>query len=400
MKKSTEGGDHGLARALGVVSGLALAAVLIKLSVDTLGLGNSSNAGIGIMFAAIGFGVPLFLLTLGITIYLSYRGAINGRLMAVMWLPFVVSLAILPVAEFFSARERESYARKHPDVREVHVNLTGRDLRFDPAIGPHREMEGKDPARFLEVRREPTAHRDDRMAAYRGVLLAPDFNRMPVIYGPEEQGEAVSVPVAIAPTPADWAPFLPELGTSLAKLLVHYYYHYPDRVEVASAIDWNDGNTPEHNNGKPASGVVIHNLTGESIVRLEVNGQVVPFYDGLEPLRAEYCTVKSSTAVLKPDGRLTVRWQSAQSAPKWNEATPTVPSFRKPVSAGDKVTSTSVHLFLYPEARITVQRSRTFETASGRGAVSASAALPAFDSAPVCGDAAEQYPQTLERTAD
>lgn len=400
MTKSTEGGDHGLARALGVVSGLALAAVLTKLSVDTLGLGNSSYAGIGIMFAAIGFGVPLFLLTLGITIYLTHRGAINGRLMAVMWLPFLVSLAILPVAEFFSARERESYASKHPDVREVHVNLTGRDLRFDPAIGPQPEMEGKYPDRFLEVRREPASHRDDRMAAYRGVLLAPDFQSMPVIYGPKEQGVAVSVPVVIAPTPADWAPFLPELGNSMAKLLVHYYYHYPDRVEVASAIDWNLGNHPEYDNGKPASGVVIHNLSNETIVRLEVNGQVVPFYQGLEPLRADYCTVNSSSAVLQPGGKLRVRWQSAQSAPKWNEATPTVPSFRKPVAAGDSVTETSVHLFLYPDARLRVQRSERFTTAAGRGTVRASAALPAFGSTPVCGDAAEQYPLTLERSAD
>ena len=400
MESDIGGNDHGSARAFGIIAGLALAALITKLSLSALDPSNGSYAGIGLMFAAIGFGAPLLLLTLGITIYLANRGAIDGRLTLAMWLPSIASLAILPVGEFINAREMEAYAGKHPAVREIHVNLTGRDLRFDPAIGPHPEMEGIHPDRFLEVRREPASHRDDRMAAYRGVLLAPDFNSMPVIYGTKEQSEAVSVPVVVAPAPAAWAPFLPGLGTSLAKLLVHYYYHYPDRVEVASAIDWNDGNTPEYDNGKPASGVVIHNLTGESIVRLEVNGQVVPFYDGLKPLRAEYCTVKRSSAVLNPDARLTVRWQSAQSAPKWNEATPTVPSFREPVPAGDRVTSTSVHLFLYPDARLVAQRAQTFTTASGGGGVRASAALPAFDSAPVCGDAAGQYPPTLERSAD
>ncbi|SEN07992.1 hypothetical protein SAMN05428959_10195 [Duganella sp. CF517] len=399
MNKRTDGGDHGFARALGAVSGLALAGVLTKLSVTALEPTNSGYAGIGIMFAALGFGVPLFLLTLCITIYLACKGALHGRWVALMWLPFLVSLAILPVAEFFGAREREAYAGKHPDVREVHVNLTGRDLRLDPAIGPQPEMEGAYPDRFLELRREPVAHRDDHMAAYRGVLPAAELNSMTVIYGPKDQGEAVSVPVAIAPTPADLAPFLPEPGSAMAKLLVHYYYHYPDRVDVASTIDWDLGNNPQYDNGKPASGVVIHNLSNETIVRLEVNGQLVPFYHGLQPLRADYCTVNSYSAVLQPGAKLRVRWQGAQSAPKWNDASPAVPTFRKPVAGGGSVTSSAVHLFFYPDGRLRVQRSRSFTTASG-GGVGVSVALPAFDSMPVCGDAAEQYPPTLARNAD
>ncbi len=56
------------------------------------------------MFAAIQFGVPLFLVTLGITIYLASKRAIGLYFAMVMWLPILASLAIIPVTEFFMER--------------------------------------------------------------------------------------------------------------------------------------------------------------------------------------------------------------------------------------------------------------------------------------------------------
>jgi hypothetical protein len=240
MQSDTEPHDHTLASTFGVIAALSLAALLVKLSLSALSPMNGSYAGIGLMFAAIGFGGPLFLLSLGFTIYLASKKALSTYLAMVMWLPVVASLAIIPVSEFFRKKEYAAYASTHPSVHEIHVNLTGRDLRFDPAIGPQPLMDGKDPANFLDVKREPASNRGDKMAAYHGVLVAPEFTSMPVIYGPAEQGETVVVPVVVAPVPAQWAPLLPQLGMRLPGLLVHYYFHYPDHVEVASAIDWDD----------------------------------------------------------------------------------------------------------------------------------------------------------------
>lgn len=399
MESEIGDSDHMVARTFAVIFGLALAALLTNLSLSALSPLNSTYAGIGLMFAAIGLGLPLFLITLCITIYLAYKRSVGPVLAIVTWLPVLASLAIIPVSEFFRVEEMAAYASTHPTVTEIHVNLTGRDLRFDPVIGPHPLMEGTKSDDFLEVRRDPASNRGDKMAAYRGVLLAPDFKSMQVIYGPPGKEAATSVPVMVAPTPAHWTPFIPELGTRLARLMVHFYYHYPDRVEVASVIDWDDGNTREYNNGKPASGLFIHNLTSETVVRLEVNGETVPFYWGLTPLRGEDCTVSHSTAVLGANPKkLTVRWQTAQSAPIWNEATPTVPTFRNPIPAGSSVTSKSVHLFLQQDGQVTVQRAQTYSTPARRDSVRASEPLPAFKAPPACGDAVDQYPPMLERS--
>ena len=151
--------EHTFARTLGAIAGLALAALLAILSLLALSPSTGTNAGISLMFAAIGLGVPLFLVTLGITFYLASKSAISPLLTMVIWLPVLAGLAIIPVSEFFSKRENAAYASTHPSVREIHVNLTGRDLRLDPLVGSHPLMEGKEPANFLELRREPESNR-------------------------------------------------------------------------------------------------------------------------------------------------------------------------------------------------------------------------------------------------
>ena len=53
--------EHAFARTLGVIAGLALAALLATLSLLALSPSTGTNVGISLMFAAIGLGVPLFL---------------------------------------------------------------------------------------------------------------------------------------------------------------------------------------------------------------------------------------------------------------------------------------------------------------------------------------------------
>lgn len=165
-KTETGRSDHSAARAVAVLAGLMLAALLTKLSLHAL---NPSNDGEGIvlLFTAIGIGAPLTLLTLGFTLYLGGKGELGPGLFMGIWLPVAASLAIIPVAGYFNGKEKDAYARKHPNVNEVHVNLTGRDLRFDPMIGTHPHMAGKNPDIFMPIKREPVSNRSDRMAAYR-----------------------------------------------------------------------------------------------------------------------------------------------------------------------------------------------------------------------------------------
>lgn len=384
---------------LAVIAGLALAALLANLSFSALSPLNGSYVGISLMFAAIALGVPLFLITLAITIYLAAKSALGPLLAMVMWLPVLASMAIIPMSESSRKTEAAAYASSHPKVREIHVNLTGRDLRLDPVIGEPRLMEGDAPASFLNTERDPESNRGDKMAAYRGVLLAPDFKSMPVIYGSAEKGEATLVPVVVAPSPAAWAPFLPQLGTSLGKVLVHFYYHYPDHVEVASVIEWDDRHEPDRDNGSPASRVLLHNLTSENIVRLEVNGETVLIYEGLTPLQGQDCRVIQSTAVIGAAPKLTVRWQTAQSAPIWSEATAALPSFRTPIP-DTTITPISVHVFLQQDGSAAVQLAQTYEKLYQGGGVRVTEPLPAFKTPPACGDADDRYPLHLERSPD
>ncbi len=104
MRSEHGDSDHPLASAFGVIAGLALAALLANLSFSALSPLNGSYVGISLMFAAIAFGVPLFLITLGITIYLAAKSAFGPLLAMVMWLPVLASLAIIPITATGSLR--------------------------------------------------------------------------------------------------------------------------------------------------------------------------------------------------------------------------------------------------------------------------------------------------------
>ena len=90
------------ARRFGVFCGLALTLLLTILSFSALSLSNTYG-GFGLMFATIWLGIPLFLITVGVTTYLIYKSAIGPPLTMAIWLPVMASLAILPLSLIFKA---------------------------------------------------------------------------------------------------------------------------------------------------------------------------------------------------------------------------------------------------------------------------------------------------------
>ncbi|MBC7684700.1 MAG: hypothetical protein H7176_05670 [Bdellovibrionales bacterium] len=93
---------HIAARRVGVLCGLALALLLTILSFSALSPSNTYG-GFGLIFAAIGLGGPLFLITVGMTIYLVYKSAIGPPLAMAIWLPVMASLTIIPLSLIFRA---------------------------------------------------------------------------------------------------------------------------------------------------------------------------------------------------------------------------------------------------------------------------------------------------------
>lgn len=94
---------HAVARSFGVLFALALAGLLIVLSVSAMNLGNSFG-GIVLLFALMAIGGPLLLATVGITIYLAIKGAIGPGLAALMWVPIMIGLAIIPVSDYLISK--------------------------------------------------------------------------------------------------------------------------------------------------------------------------------------------------------------------------------------------------------------------------------------------------------
>ena len=115
---------HTVAQTLGVVFALALAGLLVTLSLISMDIGNSYG-GIMLMFALILIGGPLLLVTVGITIYLAIKSAIGPGLATLMWLPIVVGLAIIPVSDYFASKKRLQEHDTAPAGRG-HVSHPGR----------------------------------------------------------------------------------------------------------------------------------------------------------------------------------------------------------------------------------------------------------------------------------
>lgn len=94
---------HAVARSFGVLFALALAGLLVTLSVSAMNPGNSFG-GIVLIFALMFIGGPLLLATVGITIYLAIKGAMRPGLAALMWVPIVIGLAIIPVSDYLISK--------------------------------------------------------------------------------------------------------------------------------------------------------------------------------------------------------------------------------------------------------------------------------------------------------
>lgn len=394
MQAPATAGNHPTARAWGIIVAVILALLLTSISILIL-LGTIRDEGGGLILIAIFFGVPLLLIACGIWVYLMVKRAADLRLALTMWLPVLASMSILPIAFTIDSVGQEAFNSAHPDVAEIHVNLTGRDMVPDPDTGGYRSMSAQEPDNFQQVKRQPALNnRADKMTAYNGALLAPGFNSVRVAYDDAPRGKETVVPVKVMPSPAAWTPALAKLGTGDASQLMHYYYHYPARIEVATVIDWRNVRTD-----MPVVDVYVHNLGALPLVRLELNGQTLrlPGNESIKPLAKDDCHFFPSTALDLPAAPLKLRWQTAQTNPAWQAASVKVPAFRQAEPAKGSITSNSLHLFIGPDGSLAAQRAQLLDTGLSKEGIRVTEVAPAFASAPLCGTAPDHYVDGLER---
>ena len=371
------------ARAFGMIVGVTLALLLSAISVTAL-FSKVPDHGGGLGYLAIFIGGPLFLIALGIWIYLVLKGAAGHGLEKIMWIPVAASMAILPVAIVIEMVRQAIFNSAHPVVHEVHINLTGRTIALDPgADGDGMPLDGKEPRRFTDVRRDPWMNnRDDKMLAYDRGLPAPGFNSMKVYFNGTD-GAPTTVPVRVMPTPPLWQEFSLNLSEGDPRELVHFYYHYPDRVEVVTTLGNSVDFADNFDRKAPVTNLSIHNLGSEGIVRVEVNGQPLFMMGDLQPV-AEECYAYSREVIHKPETPITLRWQTAGTDPQWRQGTVTVPQFKTRESVHGSVEAESLHLYVKPDGTLSAQREQTLDVGFLLTGTRVTAVMPPFPAEPPC----------------
>ena len=225
--------------------------------------------------------------------------------------------------------------------------------------------------------------RADKMRAYVGALPAPGFTSMSVAFDREDAPASV-VPVRVMPAPALWSAHALDLSAADAEELTHYYYHYPNRVEVVTAIAAGDGFAKRFKRGAPVVQVMVHNLGSEEIVRVEVNGQPLSMPWSIGPA-AQDCHPASREAIDQPQAPLTLRWQTAATNGQWRQAAVTVPQFTKPKPAQGSIEQETIHLYIKPDGSLAAQREQALDVRLFETGTRVTAAMPAFASPPACG---------------
>lgn len=357
---------------------------------------------------------PLLLLNLVFSaIYLKRR--VPARAYWLMWGPPLGVLAGLWLFISVQQVSDKFFERAHPNIREVHVNLSGRSLWLDPESTVNDsadagELPGDQPGHFVSFTRyAETYYGKDRMLAYSGSRLAADFTRLRVFPGEPAKTPALLRPVVVAAPYPDLARFLNRERISPqdeAGFLVYLYYHYADRVEVVPALRLAGSQTMDLW-GRPLPVVSFHlaNLRALPLARLEIDGQAIDLGDAAfasESAEGNGCVYRNyeAHAVNDLSRPLKVRWQFAQPAARWHEAVVSVPEFnvaRRPRGRAEMI---NVELYFQDDGSVVAERSLAFDQAQQKFALwTTGPAIPLRRPAP-CGTAADRYREDAELVLD
>lgn len=403
----------------GIVIGGVVALVMLGVLAE-LATHNESSV-YHIYFAAmIGMWVlaPLLVVNAVLTlIYASRRVAARTYLW--MWAPpLVVLVGAALVNELIEMRSRaqaDSFESAHPNVVEVHVNLSGRDLWLDPESAANDSngaavLPAAHPEKFVELTRyAKNFYGEDRMLAYDGGRLAADFRELAVYFGPPASTKPSKLPVLVAAPYPDVGLFVSKLSfrpLNNVSLMKHLYFHYADRVEVAPALSLSGSAAMDlWGTNLPVVDFHLANLAARPLARLEIDGQAIDLGDGaFRPERAEGGDCRSRNfeahAINRLREPLKVRWQFAQANPPWHEALVNVPVFKSAKGPFGRVRSTSVDLYFQDDGSVVAERSQLIDRASESLAVRSTGPAVALRQPPPCGMAADRFGENVSRVQD
>ncbi|MGS1009436.1 hypothetical protein [Achromobacter anxifer] len=398
---------------LGIAVSILLAGLLaflgvVLVSTPNLGWGAQALLSYGVL---IGGPLAVALALCWIVYMVRDKGQVPGRVHALMFLPTVLALAIVPVSDSIEQGRQDRFTASHPAIEEVHVNLSGRTIWTDRRGGslssgasPYLEPGSVAQYMFSRFHRYPnqgTAASEN--FPYEGARLKSGVDRY--VYSSQDGSPGASVPLKRLPYP-DLAKLRSASSQGEAELVVYHYYHYADHVEVAPGIARFAGTTTDRMEAAGMPGLAIfglQNLTPQTIARLEINGQA---YDmgsqaarGVLPRPCDPAR-GGSPVLLDLEQPLRVRWQTLEEPGTWREATANVPVFSAASSQDPGKGLLRVRLYFLPDETVAAERYREIRV---RGELSVRATgLPAAVQAYTgCGGAYSGYnPQTVKLLGD
>lgn len=371
----------------GLIISIALAGWLAFLGLTAALTPNVGWGIVALLTAAIWVGVPLaILLVLVWLYYLSRdRGQVPGRVHAWLFLPTLLAMLIYPASESFEKSKRDRFSDAHPYIAETHVNLSGKDLWIDATpyastssgASPSMPLAASEPQRFMVFNRYPSPTATQPFP-YDGTRLRNDIAQY--TYRTDlGDGAGPSLPLTRLAYP-DVARFASALNKPDKSMLRHLYFHYPDHVEVAPALNRLAGMTEERLDRQGQHGLVLLNAvnyTPSAIARLEVNGQTLDIGDtalaSVAPLPAACHDFARpiGAAFIILSRPVVLRWQTASAvgavgasevantantAHPWHTATLHVPAFRNPEPVDGESTLMRLQLYFLPDGTVEVER--------------------------------------------
>lgn len=407
MSVNTAPGRYWLGMILGIALGLWLGALSLAAVLDP----NLGYGAIGLVMLAIIVGGPLAIaLAIAWIVYMVYtRGSVPGRVHAVMLLPPLLGICIVPAALEIEGVQAQRFSDAHPAIQEAHLNLSGRPLWLAPdAVGhnssgapPEMPMEPGAEAMSVGFTRYPDkADVASGAFPYDGAHLRNGINTYTYGTGTaQEQGSANgrTVPLVRRPYPdlREVSRYVPE-----SWVLVHQYFHYSDHVEMAPGLRLGATSTEQAVMGKVDRLVQFHlsNPVASSIARLEVNGQTLVLNsDGtIEPNgRCDRPYAAAGEALVDLGAPLQLRWQTLQDPGRWREATVAMPALRK-TSMRTPASLPSVLLYFTRNGQVAAERFQLFKADEDRSVLLATG-LPAGVSVnDTCGTAMDAFnPETV-----
>jgi hypothetical protein len=393
----------------GPIVGVATALVMAWLLISLANLGNNALGLYPIVLGAVTVLAPLLLATIVLSFVYLRRGA-PGYTFAWMWLPPLLVLVSLLVIEGLQTLQKQAIETAHPNIREVHINLSGRSLWLNPEDVANStdgavEMSGSTPEKFAAFTRYYGNYygTEDKMAAYNVARLADSFREMRIFYGQPANTQPSILPVNRASAFPDLTTFIDRLSFKggEASVIGYWYYHYLEHVDVVPAISLSGSQSMDlWGSGVPLPEFHIANLGTQPIARIEINGQAIAL--GSEAFRPEgsensSCTSRNfqTYAVSHLDAPLKLRWQLAQTNPSWHQASVVVPEFSSGQSPIAQIRSTSVELYFQADGSVVAERSQVGELSQGKLAIRTTGPAEPLLSKPPCGFAPDRFSEEV-----